>query len=347
MNRLLFSVLALASLYPSPALPHDADDETHAPGCAELDDLVLQRTVMDDDQALDLGWRLIRCRHDFAGAMDQADFVSARRAAAGRSIEEPDVALLAGTAHQGLQQFEEAVSHYTIYLQSDPQNWVTFRDRIVCRMGAQQWQEASAELEDLLLVPGGDHWENHLLAARSWREMGVPEAAVAEFELASNNPEATLVVSVEEAECILVGGSCAFASDVLAAARQKLIDAHTDQPDSARAFPPEWRLRAASIMKAGNLPGWQTEFTGTISDIDARAKINKPAAPLHALRAFAALQMDQQLRARADAEEAWRLANNQPSTEVPPATTATEALIRGVLGESNIIFRPLPNCLEP
>ncbi len=227
----------------------------------------------------------------------------------------------------------EAISAYEQLVAAAPTSRYMRRQLInVCRITGEL-QKARQEVEALLAMEGKKRWENYHLHGMICASLGTPNdlaMAVSSYgeALARGANDTPLLVYVESAEVYVRLKNLPLAIQDYQSAIMRLQQEHGG---SSVAFPPEWRLRLAQLLRMhhgesvhvmdcdesnpNSLDSYICQLELAINSIDALRAVVLPSAKQYAFRARAAWEMGQYLRAESDAIRALTLADPKARTQ--------------------------------
>jgi len=277
--------------------------------------------------------------------------------------------LLKADALEGLQQLDAASNQYDLILQKTTDTVTLYHraafvnliwgDKLVADGQEQEadaaFEKAQEQIETAIYTLGDNRWENHDLLAAIHVRRGNYEAAENEYAqaLSKGNSDKSLLVEVGAAEARVMSRKPSEAYDLYKTAILRYEQNHNGVSTS---FPPEWRIRMAAIGKVfqtdcdsevdcNELDNKWCEWCQlrkAIEAIDAHRKVAGSSAEYMAIRAFAWAQMGYLLQARSDALKAVRYYNAKYPNATPLGTNqSTEAIMRAVLGNDHLLFRPI------
>ncbi len=352
-SSLLFVAMLLCIIIaPSPCLsvmPEDVEK------CAQLDALLQLESPTAEELILRAELRIL-CAQDYEGALADSEAALGtikttgcpKGKSASLDVETTYTAhlRLAAQASLALGNLADAEAYYDLYMAVFSEDHVARWNNMVAAMHNQNWSNAESHATSLLSVEGARMYENYLVRARARKGLNNCAEARSDYLQALTDWRVPLVVHIEYAEFLLESCNASEPdrhADALAeysTALERLREKHNG---SEKAFPPEWRLRRAEIMKVTGNPRWPDEIAYAIEAIDCIQKATKPSEKLYALRAEACHVRGHSLQARSDAIRAWELYNKNIDGQNPsPPFPSTNQIIQTVLGAEHLVLQPIP-----
>jgi tetratricopeptide (TPR) repeat protein len=283
-------------------------------------------------------------------------------------------------ALEGLLRMDEAASVLETLVELKPESALQKNDVVMFYVGWARrltgeknnkkasfaWAKARKHLEELIEKSETGKSKDYHLLGQLCENLGDMKSASIAYRTAilGEQDSTPLLVYVKAAEAHIDLEEYDLAIRSYQDAIERLQKEHEGleeskpQDGASLAFPPEWRIRLAQLLKAagrqceasdmhgddhaGSLDCHDHQLMLAIKSIDALRMLMPPSPCLYALRAVANSERGRSLQARSDALKAVRYYNAKYPNATPLGTNqSTEAIVRAVLGNDHLLFRPI------